>query len=53
VRDYTRRVIAGISVSGPAYRFTDQRLKEELIPLAQEAGKRLSSRLGFEVTVEP
>ncbi|MDF1555687.1 MAG: IclR family transcriptional regulator [Deferrisomatales bacterium] len=52
VRDYTRRVIAGISVSGPAYRFTDKRLEEELIPLAVEAGKRLSSRLGFEVTEE-
>ncbi len=52
VRDYTRRVIAGISLSGPAYRFTDQRLKEELIPLTVEAGRQLSSRLGCEVTVE-
>ncbi|TFH62133.1 MAG: IclR family transcriptional regulator, partial [Gemmatimonadales bacterium] len=52
VRDYTRRVIAGISLSGPAYRFTDLRLKEELIPLAMEAGRRLSSRLGFEIRID-
>lgn len=49
VRDYTRRVIAGLSVSGPAYRFTDERLQNELIPLVLEAGRRLSSRLGYEV----
>jgi DNA-binding IclR family transcriptional regulator len=49
VRDYTRRVIAGISVSGPAYRFTDERLRDELVPLALEAGQRLSSRLGYGV----
>lgn len=52
VRDYTRRVVAGISLSGPAYRFSDERLKEELIPLAMEAGRRLSSRLGFEINIE-
>jgi len=49
VRDYTRRVVAGISISGPAYRFTDERLQEELIPLAVDAGKKLSARLGFDV----
>lgn len=49
VRDYTRRVIAGISISGPAYRFTDERLREELIPLAVDAGKKLSARLGYDV----
>lgn len=52
VRDYTRRVIAGISISGPAYRFSDERLQEQLIPLATEAGRRLSSRLGFEAAIE-
>jgi DNA-binding IclR family transcriptional regulator len=49
VRDYTRRVISGISISGPAYRFTQDRLEAELIPLALEAGRKLSARLGFEV----
>ncbi|RMG86590.1 MAG: IclR family transcriptional regulator, partial [Candidatus Dadabacteria bacterium] len=49
VRDYTRRVVAGLSISGPAYRFTDDRLQEELVPLAVDAGKKLSARLGFDV----
>ena len=52
VRDYTRRVIAGLSISGPAYRFTEERLEQELIPLALEAGRKLSSRLGFEAGQE-
>jgi IclR family transcriptional regulator, KDG regulon repressor len=49
VRDYTRRVVAGLSISGPANRFSDDRLREELIPLALEAGKKLSARLGYGV----
>jgi DNA-binding IclR family transcriptional regulator len=49
VRDYTRRVIAGLSISGPAYRFTDERLKNELVPMALEAGEKLSRRLGYEI----
>lgn len=52
VRDYTRRVIAGLSISGPAYRFTDERLRDELIPLALDAGKKLSARLGYGVGQE-
>lgn len=48
IRDYTRRVIAGISISGPAYRFTNERLEKELIPLAKEAGRSLSRRLGYD-----
>jgi IclR family KDG regulon transcriptional repressor len=52
IRDYTRRVIAGISISGPAYRFTDDRLQEELVPLVIDAGKKLSARLGYGVGQE-
>jgi DNA-binding IclR family transcriptional regulator len=51
VRDYTGRVVAGISISGPAYRFTDERLRDELVPLALDAGKKLSSRLGHGVGI--
>ncbi|TAL17324.1 IclR family transcriptional regulator [bacterium] len=51
VHDYTRRVIAGLSISGPAYRFTDERLEKELIPLALDAGRRLSERLGFDLSL--
>lgn len=49
VRDYTRRVIAGLSISGPAYRFTGDRIETELAPLVLEAGRKLSARLGYEV----
>lgn len=50
VHDYTRRVIAGLSISGPSYRFSEERLQNELIPLAQNAGKILSRRLGYEIS---
>ena len=48
IRDYTRRVIAALSISGPSYRFTDERLQDELIPLATTCGTELSKRLGFD-----
>lgn len=47
IRDYTTRVIAALSISGPSYRFTDERLNDELIPLAKKCGAELSKRLGF------
>ncbi len=49
--DYTRRVVAGVSISGPSYRFTDERLEKELIPLAKEAGEKLSQKLGFNISI--
>ncbi len=52
VRDYTRRVVAGLSISGPAYRFSEGRIETELAPLALEAGRKLSARLGYEVAQE-
>jgi DNA-binding IclR family transcriptional regulator len=49
VRDYTGRVVAGVSISGPAYRLTDGRLHSELIPLVREAGSKISAKLGYDV----
>jgi DNA-binding IclR family transcriptional regulator len=46
VRDYTSRVIAGISVSGPSFRMTDEVLKK-IIPVIKAAGEKVSKRLGF------
>lgn len=46
VRDYTGDVIAALSVSGPSYRFDDDRLPE-IIELLQEAGRAASARLGY------
>lgn len=47
VRDYSGRVVGGISVSGPSYRMTDEVLKETIIPIVTEAGEKVSKRLGF------
>ena len=47
IRDYTRRIVGAISISGPSMRLTDERLEKELIPLAVKAGEDLSTRLGY------
>jgi DNA-binding IclR family transcriptional regulator len=47
VRDYTGRVVGGISVSGPSFRMTDEILKGKIIPVVREAGEKVSKRLGF------
>jgi DNA-binding IclR family transcriptional regulator len=47
LRDYTGRVVGGISVSGPSFRINDEMLKKEIIPLVKEAGEKVSKRLGF------
>jgi DNA-binding IclR family transcriptional regulator len=47
IRDYTRRIVGAVSVSGPSMRLPDERLEKELIPLVTEASEELSTRLGF------
>lgn len=47
IRDYTRRIIGAVSVSGPSMRFTDERLEKELIPLVIRASEEISSKLGY------
>ena len=47
LRDYTGRVVGGISVSGPSFRMIDEILKEKIIPVAKEVGEKVSKRLGF------
>lgn len=47
IRDYTRRLVGAISISGPSMRISNERLESELIPLTLEASKELSTRLGF------
>jgi len=46
LRDYTGRVVGGISVSGPSFRMTDKVLKK-IIPVIKAAGEKVSKRLGF------
>lgn len=47
IRDYTRRIVGAISISGPSMRMSDERIDKELVPLAIQASKDLSTRLGF------
>lgn len=47
IRDYTRRIVGAVSISGPSMRLDDKRLDDELIPMILRAGEDLSTRLGF------
>ena len=47
IRDYTRRIVGAVSVSGPSMRFSDERLAKELIPLVTRAAEEISTKLGF------
>lgn len=51
VRDYTRHVVAGICISGPSSRITEERLESDLIGMMREAGNELSRRLGYGIAV--
>lgn len=47
VRDYTRKVIAAISVSGPAHRLSDEKISQAIGPVVARSARALSARLGF------
>lgn len=47
VRDFSGRVVGALSLSGPAERFSDRRIDEELAPLVLQKTADLSGRLGF------
>ena len=47
IRDYTRRIIGAVSLSGPSMRFTDERMEKELIPLVMQAAEEISMKLGY------
>jgi IclR family KDG regulon transcriptional repressor len=47
IRDYTRRIIGAVSISGPSMRFSKERMENELIPLVKRAGEDISTKLGF------
>ena len=48
IRDYTRRIIGAVSISGPSMRFSKERIEKELIPLVKRAGEDISTKLGFQ-----
>jgi DNA-binding IclR family transcriptional regulator len=47
IRDYTRRIIGAVSISGPSMRFSPERMEKELIPLVRKAGEEISTKLGY------
>jgi DNA-binding IclR family transcriptional regulator len=47
VRDYTRKVVGAISVSGPAHRLADEKIAQQVGPEVDRAARALSARLGF------
>jgi DNA-binding IclR family transcriptional regulator len=47
IRDYTRRIVGAISISGPSMRLNNERVDAELVPLVIKAGSDLSTRLGY------
>jgi len=46
IRDYTRRVVGAVTVSGPSLRFSRERIAEELVPLVKESAREISANLG-------
>ena len=48
IRDYTRRIIGAVSISGPSMRFSTARMEKELVPLVQKASEEISAKLGFQ-----
>jgi DNA-binding IclR family transcriptional regulator len=47
VRDYTGRIVAGISVTAPSLRLTSQRA-DEILPIIQETVAAVSARLAYQ-----
>lgn len=47
VFDSACELVAAISVSGPAFRLSQERLLDEIVPLVVDAAARLSRELGF------
>ncbi len=47
VRDYTRKVIGALSVSGPAHRLTDDRIETSIGAEVTRLARELSTRLGY------
>ena len=47
VRDYTRKVVGAVSVSGPAHRLSDEKIAQRIGPDVERAARAISARLGF------
>jgi DNA-binding IclR family transcriptional regulator len=50
IYDYAGRVIAGLSISGPVTRMTDEQIYQKL-PYLLDAAQQISLRMGYDQTV--
>ncbi len=48
IHDYTRTLVGSLAITGPAHRLTNEKIKEEIIPLILNGGSELSRRLGYQ-----
>jgi len=48
IRDYTRRIIGAVSISGPSMRLSDERMEKVLIPMVKKAAEEISTKLGYQ-----
>ena len=46
-RDYTKKIVGIVSISGPSFRMDASRLENELVPLVKKAAQDISTRLGY------
>jgi DNA-binding IclR family transcriptional regulator len=47
IRDYTSNIVGAITCLGPTNRFTDSRIRDELIPLVTKGAADISTQLGY------
>lgn len=47
IRTYEDKVVGALIISGPTMRFSDERLREELVPLAVKSAREVSAKLGY------
>ncbi len=47
IRDYTGNVVSALIVTGPSMRFSEARMRDELIPTVRNAADEISVRLGY------
>ncbi len=47
VCDYTRKVVAALSISAPSVRLSTNKIKKEYVPLLKKASAEISKQLGF------
>lgn len=48
IKDYQGIPVAALSVSGPANRMTDERMRGEIFPIVQKFSREISKRLGYQ-----